>query len=126
MNGSLFDTNVITKLLNNDPAAVTLVQKADKLFTSIVVIGELYFAAANSSKRELNLNNFQEALSCMEIIQIDDAVCTSYAEIKLELKKKGKPIPDNDIWIAACACVHGLLVATFDQHFSEIAQIELL
>ena len=66
-----------------------------------------------------------KALSCLEIIYIDEAVCMSYAEIKLELKKKGRPIPDNDIWIAACAHAKGLSVATFDQHFSEISQIEL-
>ena len=62
----------------------------------------------------------------MEIIPLDDAVCVSYAKIKLELKKKGRPIPDNDIWIAACAHAYGLPVATFDQHFSEISQIELI
>ncbi|MDR0301508.1 MAG: PIN domain-containing protein [Treponema sp.] len=126
MNGSVLDTNIITKLLDQDLAAISLVQKIDNLFTSIVVVGELYFAAANSSKREANFNKIQEALSCMEIIQITDAVCMSYAEIKLELKRKGKPIPDNDIWIAACACVHGFSIATFDHHFSEISRLELL
>jgi len=126
MNGSILDTNVITKLLDNDLTAISLVHKIDNVFTSIVVVGELYFAAANSSKRETNFKNFKEALSCLEIIYIDETVCMSYAEIKLELKKKGKPIPDNDIWIAACAHAKGLSVATFDQHFSEIAQIELV
>ena len=126
MNGSLLDTNVITKLLDKNPEAISLVQKVDKLFTSVIVVGELYFAAANSSRREANFKNFQEALSCMEIIPIDDAVCLAYAEIKLELKRKGKLIPDNDIWIAACACVHDLSVATFDHHFIEISQIELV
>jgi len=126
MNGSVLDTNVITKLLDNDPAAISLIHKIDNVFTSVVVVGELYFAAANSSKREVNLKNFQEALACVEIISIDDDVCMSYAKIKLELKKKGKPIPDNDIWIAACAHAKGLSVATFDQHFSEISQIELV
>ena len=48
MNGCLLDTNIITKMLNNDPAAVQLIQKAEKLYTSIIVAGELYFAAANS------------------------------------------------------------------------------
>ena len=50
MNGSILDTNVITKLLDHDPMAISLIQKIDKLFTSIIVVGELYFAAANSSK----------------------------------------------------------------------------
>ena len=101
MNGSILDTNVITKLLDNDPAAISLVHKIDNIFTSIVVVGELYFAAANSSKREANFKKFQEALACLEIIY-------------------------NDIWIAACAYAKGLSVATFDQHFSEIAQIVLV
>lgn len=60
MNGSLLVTNVITKLLSKDPEAISLARKADKLFTSVVVIGELYYAAANSSKRELNLKNFKK------------------------------------------------------------------
>jgi tRNA(fMet)-specific endonuclease VapC len=126
VNGSVLDTNVITKLLDKDPAAVSLVREFDKLFTSAIVVGELYFAAVNSSKREANLKNFEDALSCMEIIPINDKVCMAYAEIKLELKKKGKTIPDNDIWIAACAHAHNLSVATFDHHFSEISQIELV
>ena len=124
MIGSVLDTNVITKLLDKNPAAITLIQKIEKYFTSVVVVGELYFAAANSSRREANFENFRKVLSCMEIIPLDDAVCMSYSEIKLELKKKGKPIPDNDIWIAACAHAHDLSVATFDLHFSEISQIE--
>ena len=126
MNGSIIDTNVITKLLNKELSAVSLIQKVDNLFTSSIVVGELYFAAANSSKCEANLKNFKEVLSCMEIIPIDDAACISYAKIKCDLKKKGKPIPDNDIWIAASAHAHNLSVATFDQHFSEIDQIELV
>jgi len=126
MTGSVIDTNVITKLLAKDPLAISLMQKVDDIFTSAVVVGELYFAAANSSKNEANLKKFKEVLSCMEIIPVDDAVCMSYAEIKLELKKKGRPIPDNDIWIAAAAHAHGLSIATFDQHFSEISQIELM
>ena len=126
MTGSVIDTNVITKLLNKDPLAMSLIQNIDNLFTSSIVVGELYFASANSSRSETNLKNFKEVLSCMEIIPIDDAVCVSYAKIKSELKKKGRPIPDNDIWIAASAHAHSLSVATFDQHFSEISQVELV
>jgi tRNA(fMet)-specific endonuclease VapC len=73
-----------------------------------------------------NLAVFRKVLSGIEIIPIDDKVCMSYAEIKLELKEKGKPIPENDIWIAACAHTYNLSVATFDKHFSEISQIELV
>jgi tRNA(fMet)-specific endonuclease VapC len=126
MSGSVLDTNVITKMLDKDPAAIALIRKVESLYTSVIVAGELYFAAAKSARREANFAIFREALSCIEIIPIDDMACMSYAEIKLALQKKGKPIPDNDIWTAACAHSHGLSVATLDRHFSEIAQIELV
>jgi tRNA(fMet)-specific endonuclease VapC len=126
MNGSILDTNVITKMLANDPVAINMVKKVGHIYTSVIVVGELYFAADNSSRREANFKIFHETLSCIDIIPIDDTVCISYAEIKLGLKKKGKPIPDNDIWIAACAHARGFSVATFDGHFSEITQIKLV
>jgi tRNA(fMet)-specific endonuclease VapC len=126
MSGSLLDTNVITKMLDRDPAAIRMLENVEKLYTSIIVVGELYYAALNSGKVEANLEIFREVLSCMEIISVDETISMAYAEIKLGLKKKGKPIPDNDIWIAACAYVHSLSVATFDGHFSEISQIELV
>jgi predicted nucleic acid-binding protein len=69
MSGSILDTNVVTKLLDQDLAAISLVQKIDKLFTSVIVVGELYFAAANSTKREENFRKIREALSCVEIFR---------------------------------------------------------
>jgi tRNA(fMet)-specific endonuclease VapC len=126
MNGSILDTNVITKMLDKDSTAIRMMEKVENPYTSIIVVGELYFAAANSGRYETNMQAFQEALSSMEIITIDEAVAKAYADIRISLKRKGKPIPDNDIWIAACAFVHGLSIATFDGHFSEIEQVKLV
>jgi len=126
VNGSVIDTNVITKLLANDPVAERMVRNAGKLYAPAIVVGELYFAAVNSSRCEANLEVFRKALSCMELIPIDGTVCMSYAEIKTGLKKKGRPIPDNDIWIAACAIANDLSVASFDNHFLEVSGLRLI
>jgi tRNA(fMet)-specific endonuclease VapC len=126
MNGSIIDTNIITKMLDNDPLALTIIGKIDHYYTPIIAAGELYFAALNSSRCEENLATFIKALSYITILSINEGVCQAYAEIKLSLKKKGRPIPENDIWIAACACAYDLPVATFDKHFSEISQIKLI
>jgi predicted nucleic acid-binding protein len=56
----------------------------------------------------------------------NDHIAVSYGLIKSELEKKGKKIPENDIWIAATAHMYGLSVATFDQHFSYISHIQLV
>jgi predicted nucleic acid-binding protein len=73
MNGSLLDTNVITKVLDKDPAALRMVEKVEKLYTSSIVAGELYFAALNSTRVEANFNIFRKALFYMEIIPVDAA-----------------------------------------------------
>jgi predicted nucleic acid-binding protein len=52
MNGSILDTNVITKMIDKDPSAINMVKKIENIYTSIIVAGELYFAAAKSARRE--------------------------------------------------------------------------
>lgn len=51
---------------------------------------------------------------------VNEATCINYGLIKASLRKKGKPIPENDIWIAAIAMQHSLVVATRDKHFDEV------
>jgi predicted nucleic acid-binding protein len=127
MNGSLIDTNVIIKMLHNDPEAVSLLQRVEKPYTSVVVKGELYYGVCKSARREANMELFRSALSKFEILPLDDdSIAVSYALIKSGLEKQGKKIPENDVWIAATAHVYGLPVVSFDKHFSYISQIRLI
>ena len=54
------------------------------------------------------------------ILPIDETSAKIYGMICVQLRAKGKPIPDNDIWIAALAQQHGATIATRDAHFDEI------
>ncbi|WP_411044168.1 PIN domain-containing protein [Treponema sp. TIM-1] len=127
MNGSIIDTNVIIKMLHNDPEAISLLQKVKKAYVSPIIRGELYFGAYKSLRCEANMELFRNTLSKFEMLSLDDDNITlSYAHIKSELEKKGKKIPENDLWIAATAHFYGLSVATFDTHFSYISQIQLV
>jgi predicted nucleic acid-binding protein len=70
---------------------------------------------------------FRKTLEKYEPLSLDnDTIAVSYGLIKSELEKKGKKIPENDIWIAAAAHVYDLSIATFDQHFTYISQIHLV
>jgi predicted nucleic acid-binding protein len=127
MSGSIIDTNVIIKMLHGDQEAIELFQKVEKAYISTIIKGELYYGAAKSARREANMELFRKTLANYEILSLDgENVAISYALIKSELEKKGKKIPENDIWIAAAAHVYGLSVATFDQHFSYISRIQLV
>lgn len=56
----------------------------------------------------------------VETILIDEETAEFYAKIYWDLKKKGKPIPSNDIWVAASAMRHGLALFTYDDHFKSV------
>jgi tRNA(fMet)-specific endonuclease VapC len=58
-------------------------------------------------------------------LKVDEETSLAYGNIKAALRKKGKPIPENDIWIAAIAEQHKLIVITRDKHFKEIESIKL-
>jgi tRNA(fMet)-specific endonuclease VapC len=127
MNGSIIDTNVIIKMLHGDPDAIALFQKIEKAYVSLTIKGELYYGAFKSARRESNMELFRKTLAKYETLSLDnDDIAVSYGLIKSDLERQGKKIPENDIWIAATAHVYGLSVATFDQHFAYISQIQLV
>jgi tRNA(fMet)-specific endonuclease VapC len=125
-NGSVIDTNVITKMLVNDQAAIDLLSKVTKAYVAVPVVGELYYGAEKSKRRQENTVLFEQVLDDFEILPMTKETATGYAIIKARLVKSGYNIPDNDIWIAATAYENNLSVVTFDGHFSFMEGIELL
>jgi tRNA(fMet)-specific endonuclease VapC len=124
MSGSVIDTNVIIKMLNNDEAAISLLSGIEQAYLPVTVVGELYYGAMRSSHKQENMAVFQQVISDFEILPIDIETADSYASIKAGLVASGINIPENDLWIAACAHAHQLSLATFDGHFSHIHSIE--
>ena len=49
-----------------------------------------------------------------------------YGETKAQLRLRGRPIPENDLWIAALARQHQLILATRDLHFDAVAAVDLV
>ena len=62
----------------------------------------------------------------MEIVPVDEHVARKYAIIYTSLVKKGRKIPINDVWIAACCMEAGGTLLTRDKHFAFIDQIETI
>jgi tRNA(fMet)-specific endonuclease VapC len=89
----------------------------------VIAVGELIFGALKSTHQARNLQRIDEFVKNAVILPCDTDTSRSYAAIKHELKQSGQPIPDNDLWIAALAIQHDLLLLTHDQHFRNIAQL---
>ncbi len=116
----LIDTNALIKLMARDPTLRWRIGHDFRCFLSFISVGELYAGAHQSSRRAFNLGEVQRICQEIPILPWDLEIADHYGRIHAALRAKGKPIPQNDVWIAATAVRHGLALITLDQHFSLI------
>jgi tRNA(fMet)-specific endonuclease VapC len=120
----LLDTNIVTALFKQDAAVHTELAGASEVLLSSIVLGELYYGAARSGQPRQNLERLEEFAATCTVLATDGHTALVYGSIKDELRKRGRPIPDNDLWIAASARQHGLVLVTRDHHFSQVTGIQ--
>ncbi len=121
MNGKfLLDTNIVIALFADDNTVKTRLQQAEEVFVASTAVGELYYGAIKSSQIGANLARIGEFVASIPVLSCDIATARQYAEIKNDLRRRGRPIPENDIWIAGVAVQHGLTLATRDAHFAQV------
>ncbi|MEM6263105.1 MAG: type II toxin-antitoxin system VapC family toxin [Bacteroidota bacterium] len=121
----LRDTNIIIAFFNGEVELVQNVLK-DQVFIPFIVVGELAFGASNSSKKEQNLIQVKGFCQDAEVLYLDAETSFIYGELKSELRRRGKPIPTNDVWIAAIGKKYEMTVVTRDKHFKNIMGIEVV
>lgn len=121
MNGRhLLDTNIIVALFKDDENVRTQIATSSDVFVPAIALGELFYGAQHSARVQKNMNQVREFAANSAVLSIELATAEHYGQIKNELKTKGHPLPENDVWIAAIAQQHSLTVVTRDQHFKEI------
>jgi tRNA(fMet)-specific endonuclease VapC len=126
MNGRyLLDTNIIIALFAGDQTVVDQINRASEIFVPSIVIGELYYGAFNSGKKQTNIDRIDQLCTQVTVLNCDDFTARLYGQIKKVLKDKGTPIPENDIWIAAIAIQYNLIVFTRDSHFRNVDGLNL-
>lgn len=126
MNGRyLLDTNIVIGILGNNKPIVEKIEKLEEVYIPVTAIGELYFGAFKSQKVEKNLDSISTLLITSTVLEDNVETARVYGEIKNSLKQKGRPIPENDIWIAAIAKYNELTLLTKDEHFKEVADLSV-
>nr|WP_315421739.1 type II toxin-antitoxin system VapC family toxin [uncultured Pedobacter sp.] len=125
-NKVLLDTNIISALLKGDTSVANHIDSTSEVYLSSIVIGELFYGAEYSVKVEQNIANIKQLIATYNILDIDNDTALVYGKIKADLRKKGTPIPENDIWIASSAIQHKLKLSTRDKHFLQISNLKIL
>ena len=126
----LLDTNIIIGLFAEDKLILNQLSEAEKngvmVYLPVISIGELCYGAEQSKQKENNLKQIEHLARTTEVLECDESTAQWYGKIKLQLKLQGKPIPENDIWIAAISKQYNLTLVTRDNHFKNITDIELV
>lgn len=119
------DTSAYSQFKRGDPQVVDLIDRAEWLGVPVVVLGELAVGFRQGARRHENQSALEDFLAnpVVEVLPVDEDMAGIYADIVLDLKKAGTPLPANDIWIATVAVRHGATVLTYDQHFRSIARV---
>jgi tRNA(fMet)-specific endonuclease VapC len=124
-NKFLLDTNIISAWLKGESSVADKIDKAKEIHIPIIAVGELYYGAMYSTRVEKNIADITKITATYNLLLIDEAITLVYGKIKAALKKKGKPIPENDIWIAAIAEYYSLVLVSRDKHFKEIDTVKV-
>ena len=113
----ILDTNALSAMADDDPGVAAVLARADQVAIPVIILGEYRHGIAQSRNRSTYEGWLTELLNDCMVLDINEATTRYYAEIVLELKRKGKPIPTNDIWIAALCRQHSLPLLSRDRHF---------
>ena len=112
----LIDTNIYTAFKNNNSIIKEAFQHLDFIGIDITVLAELYSGFRGGNKEKQNRMELEEFINTprVHLMNHDEITADFYAKIFNLLKKKGRPIPTNDIWIASTAMQNGLFLFTLD------------
>ncbi len=125
----LLDTDVLIEIENKNEDIILKVNSLrmapyEEFYISIFTYTEYYFGARKKS--EINKEKVRQRLQVYNLLNTSRHLAEIFCDILHTLLEKGKPIPQFDIFIAACAIEHGLTLITKDHHFKQIERLKCI
>ena len=118
----MMDTNAYSGFKRGDREIVDMIARADEILITPVVLGELRAGFRGGNRESVNLLELEEFLSSprVAIHVIGEETALFYSEVHSALREAGKPIPANDLWIAAATLETGSILLSRDIHFDSV------
>lgn len=125
----LLDTNICIYIAKHRPPAVRQrfsQHSANELVMSVITLGELRFGAEKSQSPEQALNAIQQLSKSLHIAELPEQAGQHYGQIRAELQRRGTPIGNNDLWLAAHARAQGwILVTNNEREFLRVPDLQV-
>jgi len=122
----ILDTNALSAVADGEDSAIELVARVERLAVPVIVLGEYRLGIAQSHQKASYESWLRQWIAAVLVLDIDEETTRSYAAIGLELKKTGRPIPVNDLWVAALCRQHSLPLLSRDRHFDLVSGLRRL
>lgn len=113
----ILDTNALSAMADGNLNLEARLERADSLAIPVMALGEYKYGIQQSRNRTRYERWLTELTTNYRILIVDEKTADEYALVRSELKQRGKPIPSNDLWIAALARQHAFPLLSRDQHF---------
>ena len=119
------DTNAYSDFMRGAAERVELIRTVQAIVLPLIVLGELRAGFAAGDRESTNAANLQRFLGSprVSVLPPDEQTTHYYAQLHRQLRNDGRPIPTNDLWIAALAVQHDLVICTSGRHFRQIPQL---
>jgi tRNA(fMet)-specific endonuclease VapC len=121
------DTSAYSHFKRGHSPAVEAISGARDVLVPSIVLGELRVGFRLGDRARENDAELAEFLggSAVRVLDADADSADLYADIVVDLRRAGTPIPTNDVWIAAVAVREGATVLTYDDHFTAVRRVGL-
>ena len=125
MAGKLLDSKVVIDLFREDLITIEKLKSLPHIYIPVMVLGELFYGANLSKQIEKRVAQIRTFAAKVTVLNCDSVTAEMYGEIKSQLRRDGKPIPENDIWIAALTKQYKLSILSNDKHFTYIKGVRV-
>lgn len=120
----ILDTNALSAFAEEHPGIAAIVAAAQQIALPVIVLGEYRYGIAQSRHAARYRRWLDGLLSDCAVLDVTEPTTNHYAAINIELRRAGKPIPTNDLWIAALCRQYRLPLLSQDRHFDSVPRIQ--
>jgi predicted nucleic acid-binding protein len=119
----IVDTNALSAFADGSSLAIAALQAVGEVAVPVIVLGEFRYGIRHSRRHREYETWLERYLPAFRVLEVTAETALEYAQVRSELRHLGKPIPCNDVWIAALCRQHGLPLLSRDAHFDHVKKL---